>query len=142
MKRPVLWDSSAILAILDASDANHDTATKIARRLATEEGTSFITNYLEAETHALLLRKLGRLAARTWLLAGPLPVIRTMQEDEQAARALIATHDDKDWSFCDAVSFALCRRLRVPRAFSFDRHFVQFGHLEVLGDTRRTPPRR
>jgi predicted nucleic acid-binding protein len=141
MKRPVLWDSSAILALLDASDANHDEATKIAGRLAAEEGTSFITNYVEAETHALLLRKLGRLAARTWLLAGPLPVIRTTPEDEQAARALIATHDDKDWSFCDAVSFALCRRLRVPRAFSFDRHFVQFGNLEVLGGTRRVRPR-
>ena len=142
MKRPVLWDSSAILALLDASDANHPEATKIARELAREAGTSFVTNYVEAETHALLLRRLGRLVARTWLLTRALPVIRTTVEDEQAARALIATYDDKDWSFCDAVSFATCRRLRVPRAFSFDHHFAQFGDLTVLGGKRRAPSRR
>ena len=60
MTRGVLWDSSAILALLDADDADHAAAVAVARRIAAEARPSFITNYIEAETLALLLRKLGR----------------------------------------------------------------------------------
>ena len=61
MRRGVLWDSSAILALLDADDADHDRACAVAHRIAMEARPSFITNYIEAEAHALLLRKLGRI---------------------------------------------------------------------------------
>ena len=60
MRRGVLWDSSAILALLDADDADHAHAAEVARRIAPEARPSFITNYIEAEAHALFLRKLGR----------------------------------------------------------------------------------
>ena len=59
MTRGVLWDSSAILALLDADDADHARAVTVARTIAAERRPSFITNYIEAEAHALLLRKLG-----------------------------------------------------------------------------------
>jgi len=76
MRRGVLWDSSAILALLDADDADHNRAVAAATRIAAHRRPSFITNYIEAETHALLLCKLGRALAREWLLAGGLPVVR------------------------------------------------------------------
>ena len=79
MTRSVLWDSSAILALLDADDADHARAVAVARRIASEERPSFITNYIEAEAHALLLRKLGRTVAREWLLRGGLPVVRALR---------------------------------------------------------------
>src|SRR5438874_1256465 len=63
MRRGVLWDSSAILALLDADDADHEHAVTVADRIASERRPSFITNYIEAEAHALLLRKLGRVIA-------------------------------------------------------------------------------
>ena len=53
MRRSVLWDSSAILALLDADDADHERAVAAARRIAAEARPSFITNYVEVETHAL-----------------------------------------------------------------------------------------
>src|SRR4030095_12143787 len=71
----VLWDSSAVLALLDADDADHARAVAVARDIASERRPSFITNYIEAEAHALLLRKLGRSLAREWLVAGGLPVL-------------------------------------------------------------------
>lgn len=37
------------------------------------------------------------------------------------------SHDDKDFSFTDALSFAVMERLRIRTAFSLDRHFAQFG---------------
>ena len=75
MTRSVLWDSSAILALLDADDADHARAVAAARDIASERRPSFITNYIEAESHALLLRKLGRGIAREWLLTGGLAVL-------------------------------------------------------------------
>ncbi len=49
----------------------------------------FITDYIEVEAHALLLRKLGRMLAREWLLTGGLPVVRALPaEEERAGKSL------------------------------------------------------
>ena len=133
MKRAVLWDSSAILALLDRDDRNHKVARKVAVQLAVERRPSVITNYIEAETHALLLRKLGRTLALDWLVSDTLPVERATLADEARARELLMTHRDKDWSLCDAISFATIERRRIRTAFSFDHHFLQRGGFEVLG---------
>jgi predicted nucleic acid-binding protein len=133
MKRAVLWDSSAILALLDADDADHARAVIAAERIAAERRPSFITNYLEAETHALLLRKLGRAVAREWLLTATLPIVRVQPREEERARELIATYSDKDWSLCDAISFAVIELRNVGSAFSFDRHFLQHGRCRIVG---------
>jgi uncharacterized protein len=131
--RSVLWDSSAILALLDADDADHAQAVVVAREIATEARPSFVTNYIEAETHALLLRKLGRTIARQWLLTGGLPVVRVIPAEEQKAREILARHTDKDWTLCDAISFAVLDARRVGGAFTFDHHFRQYGRIQVLG---------
>ena len=129
----VLWDSSAILALLDANDADHERAVQVASRIASERRPSFITNYIEVEAHALLLRKLGRMLAREWLLTGGLPIVRALPEEENRAREMVARRSDKDWSLCDAISFAVLELRGVRRAFTFDHHFLQYGRIEVLG---------
>jgi len=131
--RDVLWDSSAILALLDADDADHERAVAIARQIAAEARPSFITNYIEAEAHALLVRKLGRGIARQWLFTGGLPVVRALPADEQRAKEMLARHRDKDWTLCDAISFAVLEARHVARAFTFDHHFRQYGRVQVLG---------
>ncbi|MDN5870046.1 MAG: PIN domain-containing protein [Nitrococcus sp.] len=135
MRGSVLWDSSAILALLDADDADHAKAAGIARELAIQRRPCFITNYIEAETHALLLRKLGRSLAREWLLAGGLAVVCAHSVEEQRAKAIIAKYSDKNWSLCDAISFAVIEARGAFAAFSFDHHFAQYGAFEVLGWT-------
>lgn len=132
MRRDVCWDSSAILALLDADDADHAAAVTIAGRLARERAPCFLTNYVEVETHVLLLRRLGRILAREWLLAASIPVARVLPAEEARAKALLLRHTDKDWSLCDAISFAVMEARGVRRAFAFDRHFRQYGRLEVL----------
>jgi uncharacterized protein len=131
--RSVLWDSSAILALLDADDADHARAVAVARDIASEARPSFVSNYIEAEAHALLLRKLGRTIARQWLLTGGLPVVRAVPAEEQKAREILARHADKDWTLCDAISFAMLDARHVGRAFTFDHHFRQYGRIHVLG---------
>lgn len=133
MTRAVLWDSGAILALLDADDADHARAVDVARQLAAETRPSFITNYIEVEAHALLVRKLGRAIARQWLLTGGLAVLRALPVEEQRAKEILARHADKDWTLCDAISFAVLDARRVARAFTFDHHFRQYGRVQVLG---------
>ena len=133
MRRHVLWDSSAILAAMDAQDADHANAAEVVARIADDRRPSFITNYAEVECHALLLGRLGRHAARAWLLARAHPVVRATDAEEQRARAILLAHADKDWSLCDAISFAVMETRGVRTAFSFDRHFAQYGRFVVLG---------
>lgn len=133
MTRAVLWDSSAILALLDADDADHARAVAVAREIASERRASFVTNYIEAEAHALLLRKLGRTVARQWLLTAGLPVVRVLPAEEEKGREILARHTDKDWTLCDAMSFAVLDARRIGRAFTFDHHFRQYGRIRVLG---------
>ena len=135
MTRAVLWDSSAILALLDADDADHGRAVAVAREIASERRPSFITNYVEAEAHALLVRKLGRALAREWLLTGGLSVMPALLAEEQRAKEILGRHTDKDWTLCDAISFAVLDARRVTRAFTFDHHFRQYGRIHVLGLT-------
>jgi predicted nucleic acid-binding protein len=133
VSRSVLWDSSAILALLDADDADHARAVTVAREIASERRPSFITSYVEAETHALLVRKLGRTIAREWLLTGGLPVVPVLPAEESKAKDILARHTDKDWTLCDAISFAVLDARRISRAFTFDHHFRQYGRIQVLG---------
>jgi predicted nucleic acid-binding protein len=133
LRSAILWDSSAILALIDADDADHRRAVDVVNRIAAQARPSFVTNYIEVEAHALLLRKLGRSIAREWLLGAALPVLRATADEEQRAKEILVRHGDKDWSFCDAISFAVMVSRGVKSAFTFDRHFRQFGRFEVLG---------
>jgi uncharacterized protein len=133
VRRGVLWDSSAILALLDADDADHGEAVRVADRIASERRPSFITNYIEAEAHALLLRKLGRVIAREWLLTAGLPVLNVFDREIEQAKIIVARHTDKNWSLCDAISFSVLESRGARIAFTFDHHFRQYGRFEVLG---------
>lgn len=83
-----------------------------------------------AETHALLLARRGRtIAARilTEIDHSTAVLVRVSAADERRAREIITTYQDKDFSLTDATSFAIMERLRIGHAFTFDRHFTQYG---------------
>jgi len=133
--RYVLVDSAAYFALADRRAADHERATLIRSRLIAERRQLLTTNFIVAETHALMLSRLGRdLAAR--FLRGidrsGTTYVRVRMADERRAREIIFTHTDKDYSYTDATSFAVMERLRIGAAFTFDRHFVQYG-FAVLG---------
>jgi hypothetical protein len=41
-------------------------------------------------------------------------------------------YSDKDWTLCDAISFAVLDSRRITRAFTFDHHF-RYGRIQILG---------
>jgi predicted nucleic acid-binding protein len=127
-----LIDTSAYFALVDVDDINHARANSAAGAM---QGRLYTTNYILAETHALLLRRLGRAIAARFLLEADRDrtnLIRVRADDEERAREIIFAHDDKDYSLTDATSFAVMERLHIGTAFTFDRHFAQYG-FAVLG---------
>jgi predicted nucleic acid-binding protein len=128
----VLVDTSAVFALLDRSDAHHRAARETLEALTKRRAEPVLTNFVVAESHALLLGRLGGEIARTWLLRNSWPVERVTEEDETRAKAIVGRYTDKTFSFTDATSFAAMERLGLKTVFCFDPHFRQYG-FQVLG---------
>jgi uncharacterized protein len=131
----ILVDTSAVFALLDRSDANHAAARSSLAGLQKRRAEPFLTNLIVAESHALLLARLGGAIARTWLLGNTWPIERVTGEDEERARAIIARYVDKTYSYTDATSFAVMERRGLKVAFAFDPHFRQHG-FQLVDDGR------
>jgi uncharacterized protein len=129
--RYVFVDSSAWYALSDRGDANYQRAHAVATRLATGRRFLLTTNFVLAEAHALLLNRVGRAAAWAFALrvvnGDDVALVRVGEDDERRALDIVERYDDKDFSLTDATSFAVMERLGIPEAFTFDRHFRQYG---------------
>jgi predicted nucleic acid-binding protein len=134
----ILVDTSAIYAMIDLDQIGHQAASDVSLRLSKARWPFYTTNFVIAETHALLLTKLNRVVAARFLddiETNGTTIERITPEDEQRARAIIRQYTDKDFSLTDATSFAVMERLGISHAFTLDRHFAQFGWA-VLPETR------
>ena len=132
--RRTLVDTSAYFALLDADDAHHQQARTISGHLIAAGWRLCTTSFVLTETHALLLNRLSQQLATRFLRdmeASPTTLVWVTPRDVQRAKAIIYQYDDKDFSLTDATSFAVMERMGIPTAFSFDRHFAQYG-LTVL----------
>lgn len=123
-------DSSAYLALLDRNDAHHAEAVLIVTWLADQRYRQFTTNTVMIESHALILSTLGIVPAVQFLKRmdeSNTVIVRTRAQDEERAKQILFQYTDKDFSFADTISFTVMDRLRISYAFTFDRHFAQYG---------------
>lgn len=125
----VFIDTSALMAILDADDANHNKARMIWKKFVTTGNVMVCSNYVLIETFALVQHRLGIDAVRT-LQDDILPMLTIEWVDEPGHRAgvtgLLAA-SRRSLSLVDCVSFDVMRRLGIKSAFAFDRHFKEQG---------------
>lgn len=129
--RRALLDTSAYFALADLGEKHYPEANIIRNRLSTECWRLFTTNFIVAETHALILTRLGyRYAIRflDQIDQSPTTIVRVAGSDESRAREILRLrqYDDKNFSLTDATSFAAMKRLNIPYAFTFDRNFIQY----------------
>jgi len=125
----VFVDTSALYAVLDADDQNHERAKRTWVDLITREIELVCTDYVLVETFAVVRHRLGMEAVRA-LQGDVVPVLRVEWVDKGAYHAgitalLIAAR--RQLSLVDCVSFDTMRRLGVKTAFTFDQHFVEQG---------------
>ena len=132
----VFVDTSAFLALLDRDEVNHEPASVIWKRLLADEATLVATNYVLVETYALIQRRLGLDAVRTFTTDFvPLLELEWTGPDLHAAAlsALLAAAR-RDLSLVDCVSFETMRRRGIARAFAFDDDFKTQGFELVSSD--------
>lgn len=123
----VIVDTSAIYALIDRSDEFHQKAKQIVKELSLKRVDLILTNFVLAETHALILSRLGHELAREWIKNLIWTIEHVNRDDEKRAREIIINFQDKTFSYIDASTFAVMERLKIDSAFSFDNHFTQYG---------------
>ena len=95
------------------------------------------TNLVVAETHALLLRRTSPDIALAFVRGLTEPRALVVRSSEALERAAITDwlerYTDHDFSFADAVSFAVMAERGIGEALTLDRHFLAAGFRMVPG---------
>ena len=93
------------------------------------------SNHVRGETWTVLRRRAGHhVAARALELLETAPRLRIefiSRDLEAEALRWLRRHDEREYSFVDASSFALMRSLRIREAFAFDGDFAAAGFVEL-----------
>jgi predicted nucleic acid-binding protein len=124
-------DTSAWYPLLVASHTDHKRLAAVVATLIAQRRRSVTTNLVVAETHALILQREGRRAARAGLQAidqAAAVVVHSVPALEGVARRdWIDRFTDQDFSLADAVSFAVMRERRIEDVLTLDHHFAVAG---------------
>jgi len=128
----IFVDTSFWVATIAANDANHREATQLAREASDRLVTS---NHVRGETWTFLNRRYGHAPAVSFVDAlgrtARLRVQFVSRDLEDEALRWLRRHDEREYSFVDATSFALMRSLRVREALAFDGDFAAAGFVEL-----------
>jgi len=126
-------DTSAVLALLNPGDAGHRQARNGFASLRPRDSGLVSSSYVLVETYALLGRRLGAEAVRSFR-SGFEPLLRVVWVDETLHEAgldrLLAGGTGRI-SLVDAVSFAVMRRERIEEAFALDGRVEKEGFKPV-----------
>lgn len=136
MTERVIVDSSAFLSLEDPDEINHGATREALGSLVAEGARLITTNFVFDETYTLILARLGRRRAVAWgtsFKQGELVELVRIDEDHEArAWEFILQFEDKNFSYTDATTFAAAEALGITRALALDRHFREYGRLEVV----------
>ena len=134
-RRPTVFvDTSAFYSLRDSDDAHHASAVDAFLALENEQALLAATDHVVAESATLVRAKLGFETARSFLLTiqesravGLLEVHHSTWEDLEAAIDEFLRWGAPRFSFVDALSFVVCRRLAITRALAYDDDFRAAG---------------
>ena len=125
----VFADTSALLALLNAADENHVRAERAFSSLRDRQAPLVTTSLVLVETYALIGRRLGLDALRSFRLdfAPLMDVVWVDESLHEAGLDLLLARRQRRLSLVDAVSFIAMRQANLEEAFAFDPHFQQEG---------------
>ena len=132
--RAVLADTGALLALADNGDSHSVDAVTCIQSIARHNLPFFISIPTIYESHRRLLFDLGHSAATRFLESiydGSINILRTIDEDEQEARRILARYQALNLTQTDAVNMALMIRFGIATVFSFDRAYPAAGFIRI-----------
>lgn len=129
----IFVDSGGWFASVVTDDEDYEAAKTW---LAENTESLFTTNYIIDETLTLLSARgenqkaleIGSLFFRGLLAT----VHHLSEEDVLQTWEIFRKFADKKWSFTDCSSKFICEKFGIIHAFSFDKHFRQFGTVIIV----------
>ena len=125
----VFADTSGFLALMDKDDSHHAAAVGDWKTMAQNRCVLWTSDYVRLESCSLIQRRLGAGALREFhdhIL--PVATIMPVGEDGfERAFAQWRVTQHRHLSMVDLTSFDCMHRGKIPRAFTFDRHFEEQG---------------
>lgn len=129
----IFVDTSFWVGVHNVRDHRHHEAVALLEQHGGEPLVT--TDQVRGETWTFLRRRAGHRAAVSFLdvlEASPRVSVEAVQpNDQDLALAWLRQHDEREYSFVDATSFAVMRRRRLRDAFAFDGDFAAAGFVEL-----------
>ena len=129
----IFVDTSFWLALQLPRDGLHDEAASLITRVGRE--LLVTSNHVRGETWTFLRHRAWHAAAVAFLDAlertERLRLVFVDEDLENDALHWLRRHDEREYSFVDATSFALMRSLRITEALAFDGDFAAAGFVEL-----------
>lgn len=122
-------DSSGFIAVLDECDSHHKAASGVWQEALRSREPLLTSNYVVAESAAVVQRKYGMTGLRN-LLQGLLPAVTVAWvslDEHNTAIAAALSADRRGLSLVDCISFEVMLRLGLRRALTVDQHFAEQG---------------
>ncbi len=131
MDQAIFIDSGAWVALADTRDQFHSEAVGVYPRVLQQWKYQVTTELVIAEAYTMIRRRLGHAAGIRFLesLRKSPRLIKIYCDAALDARAeaILRRYADQDFSFADAVSFAVMQERGIAEAFAFDQHFRTAG---------------
>ena len=129
----IFVDTSFWIALRNRRDPHHEEAVALLSQLS--DAPLVTSNHVRGETWTYLRRRAGHGAAVGFLDAVERsPRVRVLTIDakrEDEALRWLRRHDEREYSFVDATSFALMRSSKIRQALAFDGDFSAAGFVEL-----------
>ncbi len=129
----IFVDTSFWVALRNRRDSQHEMAVAL---LEEHAPTALVTtNHVVGETWTFLRRRAGHKSAVSFIdLFEKSPRANSVTVDpetEDDAFRWLRKHDEREYSFVDATSFAVMRSLRIDSVLAFDGDFTAAGFVEL-----------
>lgn len=132
-ERAGLIDTSAIYALYDNTDWNHEAASDCLQQISEAALSLHITTPTIFESHRRILQGLGRqrgIELLQEIYEGSYTIERLTEDDEEQARRYLIDFQDQDISYVDALNWSVMLRRGISKAFTFDRrHYSLMGFM-------------
>ncbi|MDN5860136.1 MAG: PIN domain-containing protein [Pseudonocardia sp.] len=129
----IFVDTSFWVALRQRRDAHHEHAVTLWPLHA--DRSLLTTNHVRGETWTFLRRRSGHAAATDFLdglsRSARVRVLHVAEDVERRALRWLRSHDEREYSFVDATSFATMKAHRVTEALAFDGDFAAAGYVEL-----------
>ncbi len=130
----IFADSSFLIAFMIERDRHHEAAVLLYDRLATQRVA--ITNHVRGETWTWLRARSRHEKAVSFLDSvgrddGYIEVSHVSEDLEADALRWLRQHDEREYSFVDATSFAYMHAHGIQEVLAFDGDFAAAGFTEL-----------